>query len=1168
MKPCTPADRDRLHDPQGKDVPPPELLRQATHPLLSYGDSRTEAIFANVQSPEYILSKPDDGTAMVGSLNGMCSTEEMLDKQRTCTANDLERLNVTQGSCGSGADVRYINKHLAVKSFQRSDASKVFLPADTRPILWCRRTVHNVLMLQIEADCAKLPWLFRRDTPYRFLDVYNFVRDRLRSVWTDLTVQHCECHRGTIECLEVSSRFLILAEELLCEDHEFDAVQNGSLLSTCLEKLMACYHAVRRFQSSPEQAKFREGLEGNGTLANNLNPQEKSALVSTLIWESPYEVEFWSYRLLLCLSHGERTSSSVSNVLTRVPKSFLTHPMVKLALGSISAFKEGNVLRYFKYQDKAPYLMALLMSKFGNLLRMRFLYIVSGGSRAQSNLPYPLFLQLFNFKDEPSAVVDEFCEKNDIQIILNDTTGKPEQVSVSNVCVSLDDLRPRKLRFKRFKSEQLSRKFESLKVSRKQLLDPSLDISAQAPPHIGNDTAVKTKLSADSGQPPKAVLKRSSINKEKQRTPLIFKQSNTLLAHTLGGHHTPIHTPETSPQKQRVEPLFVLGSLVQSPSMMVTEESPQVKPSPTFTPDTMRLAQPFGNLVGGDGIRNKENEETPVAEVPRFGLEEIPVSGLSNASPSSNQPVSPPNARPPKRKQAEVNTKRQPLRTSEAGGDDTQSDIAEELTKKTRRAADFVGEETVRPLAMAWSLPTVPPVCPLATSEVQIAERLSRYRATLGMDLEAVVPGALASQVIESLMRCKDTAPLFNDFNDTSVDWVINAMGIVKAPLNMLKLTTTECKLWDWNLCLCDPSTGSNDMSILRVCLEALLMGVSLPHRLKHTKDAQALETGVLATWTQNRCVCVEEGPGFLYTQWIKKWRLRDEAAIGLLCVSSPGLSEALDRRYKIRSRNKMVFMWTMKTPVSLQRSSETGDKKYRLCAGMVSALQNELTEYIEALSKCDRFIEGTAIFLVHLDVVVASALPSDLSNKLVFIEKMNLRLSQRVHKIIKEKLESPSSQKLQPAVIRYLERSKSVFEQTQEPFVFVCAISMRDCVAETPTNLNSARAIDRDSDDVCEDSSSKRWVSWPDGSGVPSPGDATCASTRATRLLKTDLSMWQLVPTGLSLAFNAITTGMHRTLTHYMKEERKFKILKELPLRIFWSKRVTECLPFVLINL
>lgn len=68
----------------------------------------------------------------------------MVDKQRTSTANDLERLPAT---LQSDAETRLVNRFLAVKSFQRSVAGKVFHASDIRPAVWCRKTIHQVLLL-------------------------------------------------------------------------------------------------------------------------------------------------------------------------------------------------------------------------------------------------------------------------------------------------------------------------------------------------------------------------------------------------------------------------------------------------------------------------------------------------------------------------------------------------------------------------------------------------------------------------------------------------------------------------------------------------------------------------------------------------------------------------------------------------------------------------------------------------------------------------------------------------------------------------------------------------------------------------------------------------------------------------------------------------------------
>lgn len=69
---------------------------------------------------------------------------EMIDKQRTSTANHLECLPAT---LQTDAETRLVNRYLAVKSFYCSDAFKVIHAEDIRPAAWCRKTIHQVLLL-------------------------------------------------------------------------------------------------------------------------------------------------------------------------------------------------------------------------------------------------------------------------------------------------------------------------------------------------------------------------------------------------------------------------------------------------------------------------------------------------------------------------------------------------------------------------------------------------------------------------------------------------------------------------------------------------------------------------------------------------------------------------------------------------------------------------------------------------------------------------------------------------------------------------------------------------------------------------------------------------------------------------------------------------------------
>lgn len=135
--------RQALQPTPPLEKPPDSLRYDQAHALLREHDCRTEALLTNVQHPLALLASPEaERVFMVGTLKAMCSREEMSEKQLTSTTNDLERLTAPHDHAG-----RYVNEHLAIKSFQRSDASKVFLPAETRPVIWCRRTVHNILQL-------------------------------------------------------------------------------------------------------------------------------------------------------------------------------------------------------------------------------------------------------------------------------------------------------------------------------------------------------------------------------------------------------------------------------------------------------------------------------------------------------------------------------------------------------------------------------------------------------------------------------------------------------------------------------------------------------------------------------------------------------------------------------------------------------------------------------------------------------------------------------------------------------------------------------------------------------------------------------------------------------------------------------------------------------------
>lgn len=67
----------------------------------------------------------------------------------------------------------------------------------------------------------------------------------------------------------------------LCEEPEFNGVQNGGLISTCLDKLMVSYNTVREFQKSQDWTDLQARVNLS-PLAQKLLPNELKSFIDIL----------------------------------------------------------------------------------------------------------------------------------------------------------------------------------------------------------------------------------------------------------------------------------------------------------------------------------------------------------------------------------------------------------------------------------------------------------------------------------------------------------------------------------------------------------------------------------------------------------------------------------------------------------------------------------------------------------------------------------------------------------------------------------------------------------------------------------------------------------------------------------------------------------------------
>ncbi|KEP64165.1 UNVERIFIED_CONTAM: hypothetical protein HHA_211700 [Hammondia hammondi] len=527
--------RERLCTPEGDFIPPPLLTKDAgrllagesgeANPLLTEAEHE-EPILLKIQDPMQLLlqdgasagdgegsvASADKGALnsfFVGKLYGYCSEEEMLDKQQVCTTSDFERLEaVVPGD----PEARIINPYLAVASFRRSDAGKPFHPISTRPAVWCRRTVHHLLTYSVDADLTNpvpgstpsecslsvtpKPYLYsRQGRGYAFLDVYNFLRDRLRACWQHLTVQHVQKHRASIETLEISFRFLIFAEEKLATHPGFDRVSNQGLMQTCLDKLMHGYEAVRSFQARRDFHAFlqkcREAATTHGAAAGDL------ALANILVYKSRYEGEFWGYRILSLMS-SSGSERALVGILQRLPPDLLSHDCVRFALAAFAAFRSANVRRYVQLMRTGKFLCGVLMNKFANFARARALRnLVS--NRLVHDEKHPITLErirrLLGFDGEPDESFFSFLSFFSLRVETGHPRGEVYCYCGELKKALLQDLSNyRKVRAPSFPSAFLK---PPPGLPRQQLLDPDYaQVAARAPGRLSSSFSLPSSSSS------------------------------------------------------------------------------------------------------------------------------------------------------------------------------------------------------------------------------------------------------------------------------------------------------------------------------------------------------------------------------------------------------------------------------------------------------------------------------------------------------------------------------------------------------------------------------------------------------------------------------------------------------------------------------------------------
>ncbi|XP_078412334.1 SAC3 domain-containing protein 1 isoform X1 [Cetorhinus maximus] len=292
---------------------------------------------------------------LTGTCSGMCPDRERDVRQRQKRLHKFEILEGTAKDRLPKADPQR-----TVKEYSRPAAGKETAQlCELRPASVLLQTVHYLIDEIVPRH--QEPWV----------EVYDYVFDRLRSVRQDMTIQQVSGHIA-VTILEKSLRFLLCASYWLCEEpiQVFDPKMNDIHIQECFSWLLANY--------------------------------------STGNYEN--EAEFQALAILYNL--GSMKAVHHALLLT---DHIRDSPAMKLAFGINQAFGEGNYVRCLRVLRRLPFLQSCALFRHVKLFRHRLLRVFNHGYSSR-NCHYPLqtLANLLGMDSLLSAA--ELCQHHGLEV--------------------------------------------------------------------------------------------------------------------------------------------------------------------------------------------------------------------------------------------------------------------------------------------------------------------------------------------------------------------------------------------------------------------------------------------------------------------------------------------------------------------------------------------------------------------------------------------------------------------------------------------------------------------------------------------------------------------------------------------------------------------------------
>eukprot|EP01059_Diplonema_ambulator_P014475 TRINITY_DN25388_c0_g1_i1.p1 TRINITY_DN25388_c0_g1~~TRINITY_DN25388_c0_g1_i1.p1 ORF type:complete len:1343 (+),score=358.20 TRINITY_DN25388_c0_g1_i1:156-4184(+) len=265
-----------------------------------------------------------------------------------------------------------------VKSYARSDAGRMVEPSLIRTPKCLYDTTLFLLKDILKREDEHKTWRDnegRSSRTIHFIDIFAFMRDRLRCVRNDYIIQN-HMSLWTVRCLEYTVRFHIMGGHLLCgypANHGFDPKGNRDMLDDALiDRLWSCYAAFRekyKDLSTDRPVPGVPALKYIGEFAAyRLLYKELRQHDDHKKWRESTCVEFpWENQ-----GNGNRSTDVELKALATMPE-VLEHPLVHHAMKILGCYACDNWSGFFKAVSTAPYLQACLMANVFPFVRTMYL---------------------------------------------------------------------------------------------------------------------------------------------------------------------------------------------------------------------------------------------------------------------------------------------------------------------------------------------------------------------------------------------------------------------------------------------------------------------------------------------------------------------------------------------------------------------------------------------------------------------------------------------------------------------------------------------------------------------------------------------------------------------------------------------------------------------------